>query len=225
MEILMLQVLYSPTQVLIVLIQWLYVLSIVENQKVWLVGSSILKHAQLEAFLRPGGLHLNLARVNISLWWQGYSGLKLCQTERKLRTLAKVGPSPKAILIHCGGNDLGHISIRKLRLVTNKLFKFLRTSFPHSKVIWSCILPRMKWRYSDNSLAMETQRKRLNSCASSLALRYGGAVIRHPDIKLDPIFFCDDGVHLSKFANSIFLNTIQGGLETLLTKGQVCYPA
>ena len=171
MEILMLQVLYSPTQVLIVLIQWLYVLSIVENHKVWLVGSSILKHAQLEAFLRPGGLHLNLARVNISLWWQGYSGLKLCQTERKLRTLAMVGPSPKAILIHCGGNDLGHISIRKLRLVTNKLFKFLRTSFPHSKVIWSCILPRMKWRYSDNSLAMETQRKRLNSCASSLALR------------------------------------------------------
>ena len=87
----------------------------------WLVGSSILKHAQLEAFLRPGGLHLNLARVNISIWWQGNSGLKLCQTERKLRTLAKVGPTPNAILIHCGGNDLGHISIRKLRLVTNKL--------------------------------------------------------------------------------------------------------
>ena len=155
----------------------------------------------------------------------GLQRSEIVSNERKLRTLAKVGPTPNAILIHCWGNDLGHISIRKLRLVTNKLFKFLRTSFPHSKIIWSCILPRMKWRYSDNSRAMETQRKRLNSCASNLALRYGGAVIRHPDIKLDPIFFCDDGVHLSKFANSIFLNTIQGGLETLLTKGQVCYPA
>ena len=40
-------------------------------------GYSILKHAHLEAFLRPGGLHLNLARENISKWWQGYSGLKL----------------------------------------------------------------------------------------------------------------------------------------------------
>nr|XP_022297713.1 uncharacterized protein LOC111107051 [Crassostrea virginica] len=36
--------------------------SMIENQKVWLVGSSILKHVQLEAFLRPGGLHLNIAR-------------------------------------------------------------------------------------------------------------------------------------------------------------------
>ncbi|XP_052696442.1 uncharacterized protein LOC128175072 [Crassostrea angulata] len=69
------------------------------KQKVWLVGSSILRHAQLEAFLRPGGLHLNLKRLNISLWWQGYSGLKLSQVEQKLKTLAKVGPAPNVILM------------------------------------------------------------------------------------------------------------------------------
>uniref|UniRef100_A0A8W8MEQ9 Uncharacterized protein n=1 Tax=Magallana gigas TaxID=29159 RepID=A0A8W8MEQ9_MAGGI len=63
--------------------------NMIDKQKVWLVGSSILKHAQLEAFLRPGGLHLNLKRLNISLWWQGYSGLKLSQLEQKLKTLAK----------------------------------------------------------------------------------------------------------------------------------------
>lgn len=79
--------------------------NMLDKQKVWLVGSSILKHAQLEAFLRPGGLHLNLKRLNISLWWQGYSGLKLSQVEQKLKTLAKVGPAPNVILIHCGGND------------------------------------------------------------------------------------------------------------------------
>lgn len=194
--------------------------NMLEKQKVWLVGSSILKHAQLEAFLRPGGLHLNLKRLNISLWWQGYSGLKLSQVEQKLKTLAKVGPAPNVILIHCGGNDLGETSIRKLRLVCMKLFQFIQTNFPHSKVIWSCI----QWRYSQNSRAMESQRKRLNSCASRLALRYDGAIIRHPDIKRDSLFFCD-GVHLSKLANAVFLNTLQGGLEAILTKGHACYPA
>ena len=219
-EIFVLQVIHSHTKIL----THRLCLSIVDKQKVWLVGSSILKHAQLEAFLRPGGLHLNLKRLNISLWWQGYSGLKLSQVEQKLKTLAKVGPAPNVILIHCGGNDLGETSIRKLRLVCMKLFQFIQTNFPHSKVIWSCILPRIQWRYSQNSRAMESQRKRLNSCASRLALRYDGAIIRHPDIKRDSLFFCD-GVHLSKLANAVFLNTLQGGFEAILTKGHACYPA
>lgn len=96
MEIFVLQVIHSHTKIL----THRLCLSIVDKQKVWLVGSSILKHAQLEAFLRPGGLHLNLKRLNISLWWQGYSGLKLSQVEQKLKTLAKVGPAPNVILIH-----------------------------------------------------------------------------------------------------------------------------
>ena len=83
----------------------------------------------------------------------------------------------------------------------------------------------MKWRYSNNPHKMETLRKRLNSCASNLALRHGDAFIRYPDIKLDAMFYCDDGVHISKFANAIFLNALQGGLEAILTKGHGCYPA
>ena len=94
------------------------------------MGSSIMKHAQCEAFLRPGGLQLNLSRVIISLWWQGYSGLKLSQTLQKCRSLAKVGSTPDAILIHCGGNDLGEISIRRLRVLTIKLFSILTSQFP-----------------------------------------------------------------------------------------------
>lgn len=100
-----------------------------------------------------------------------------------------------------------------------KLFQFIQTNFPHSKVVWSCI----QWRYSQNSRAMESQRRRLNSCASRLALRYDGAIIRHPDIKRDSLFLCD-GVHLSKLANAVFLNTLQGGLEAIL-KGHAIYPA
>nr|XP_022290434.1 LOW QUALITY PROTEIN: major facilitator superfamily domain-containing protein 9-like [Crassostrea virginica] len=46
----------------------------VENHKVWLVGSSILKHAQLNAFLSPGGLHLNLARGQ----WSDDVGRRFC---------------------------------------------------------------------------------------------------------------------------------------------------
>ena len=102
---------------------------ILDTQTIWLVGSSIIKHAFLEAVLRPGGTNLTLERKHISLWWQGYSGLQLSKTRQKIRTLEKVGPVPNCILIHCGGNDLGNVSIRKLRVVAKQLVLFLMNHF------------------------------------------------------------------------------------------------
>lgn len=74
----------------------------------WLLGSSIFKHAQLEVFLRPGGLHLNLKRLKISLWWQVYNNRPdIVSDIAELKILGKVGPTPNAILIHSGRNDFG----------------------------------------------------------------------------------------------------------------------
>lgn len=188
------------------------------------MGSSILKWAQTEALLRPGGCGLNLGRVNISLWWQGYSGLALMQVVNKLKYLSRFGPQPSAILLHCGGNDLGHTSIRKLRLQTKKVTKFIKTNFPNARIIWSCVLPRIEWKYSHNRAKMEEARRRLNSFASALIKSEGWAVISYPYIKPQPTFLHSDGVHLSKLGNSILLNTLQGGLEAILCHNVVYFP-
>lgn len=53
-----------------------------------------------------------------------------------------------------------------------------------------------------------------------LALRYDGTIIRNPDIMRDSLFFCD-GIHLSKLALAVFLNTLQGTLRLSLQKGML----
>jgi hypothetical protein len=75
----------------------------------------------------------------------------------------------------------------------------------------------MKWRYSENIRNMEITRKRVNRGVRSYLLKIGGYVTRHPDFDdKHPVLFKKDGVHLSFIANDIFLNQIQGALETLL---------
>lgn len=69
---------------------------------------------------------------------------------------------------------------------------------------------RYSWRYSEKYRAVESQRKRLNSCASMLALLYDGAIIHHPaDIKRDSVY----SVTVSKLANTVFLNGLQEDLR------------
>lgn len=134
-----------------------------DTQIIWMFGSSIIKWAHLQSLSRPGGANLNLERTNIALWWQGYGGLELTKAISKLKTLQQVGPSPTALLIHCGGNDLGKTSVRKLRLAINQLIHYLRHEFANVHIIWSLILPRISWRYSENTKAMGKARKRINS--------------------------------------------------------------
>ena len=46
----------------------------------------------------------------------------------------------------------------------------------------------------------------------------GGLVIRHPNISFaHKDLFRYDGTHLNQLGNSVFLNGLQGGLETLLS--------
>lgn len=83
----------------------------------------------MEALVRPGGCDLNLENLNIALWWQGYSGLKLINAEKKFKYLKTFGPTPSVILIHCGANDIRQISVRKFRVTVRKLTDLFVTSF------------------------------------------------------------------------------------------------
>lgn len=189
------------------------------------MGSSIVKHAFVAACRSPGGPNLNLSRVNISMWWQGYGGMEFPQVKSKLVYLSSLETPPDFLIIHCGGNNIGKMSSADLRQMIKNTLNFVYRRFPRTRIIWSQILPRRSWRYSDNTSAMENTRKRINSFAAKLCLAKGGAYIKYPDISLkSPSLFQNDGVHLSEVGNSIFLTTLQAALEHIVEKNWSVYP-
>lgn len=155
----------------------------------------------------------NLGIQFADLWWQGYSGLTLKQAKYKLRAIAAVGDTPSIILFHCGGNDLGNIDLWQIRQCISNTFKMFFELFPGVRIIWSEILPRLVWRYSDDAVAMERSRKRINSYAGKLAISTGGSYLRHPVLsKVNRSYFKSDGVHLSVCGNEFFLAQIRKGI-------------
>ena len=69
---------------------------------------------------------------------------------------------------------------------------------------------------------MERSRGRINSAAATEAIKLRGAYIKYPDVK--HALLADDGVHLSALGYEMFLNTIQGALETFIDSNTVVYP-
>ena len=67
---------------------------------------------------------------------------------------------------------------------------------------------------------MENCRNRLNSSIGTHITKYGGYYIRYPDIKASDQFITSDHVHLTSLGNNIYLNTIQGALETFIKSGK-----
>lgn len=194
-----------------------------DTLSVWCVGSSLVKRAFIAARDRPGGINLGLQRNGIEIWWQGYGGMKLDDLPKKLRTLVKIGPSPYAILIHCGGNDIGRKPVGDLYHMAKRILENIHHQFPSIVLIWSGILPRLQWRYSQNIEAMNKCRKRLNSVCAKTVLSFNGGYIKYPDIG-DSTELFSDGVHLSTLGNEIFLNGIQGGIEYIISHKHSVFP-
>ena len=84
---------------------------------------------------------------------------------------------------------------------------------PQTGLIWSAILPRLTWKYSDNNDRMEKCRRRLNRSMGLHMVRHGGYYIKYPEIKADRRFLKTNGVHLTKIGNQVFLNILQGTIE------------
>ena len=75
---------------------------------------------------------------------------------------------------------------------------------PGTCLIWSSILRRLNWRYSEFASKMETTRKRIKRGVLLYILKCGGYVIRYPDFEDKYQGQCnDDGVHLSYIGNDI----------------------
>jgi hypothetical protein len=136
-----------------------------------------------------------------------------------IQGLLNVYGFPSAVLIHCGGNDIGHTET-PCGLLTYQIKVTFVSSFieilPGCPIIWSSILPRIKWRLSTITTKMEKKtRRRINRHVRSYFLNKNCYVIEYPgfDDKL-PALFDPDGTRLSFIGNDIFINAIQGALET-----------
>ena len=185
----------------------------------WIVGSSIVKYAFLEARQRPGGVNLSLQRLGVNIWWQGRSGLTLSKLRNHIRTMMKLEDPPNYIVVHIGGNDLGNTRLGYLHYQLEQFMSWLSIQLPETALIWSQILPRLSWRYSKNTEAMDKGRRRLNSSIGAYMIKHGGCYLLYPDIKATHEFISTDDVHLTKLGNNIFLNIIQGGLEAIISRG------
>ena len=97
---------------------------------------------------------------------------------------------------------------------------------PNTTIIWSQILPRLKWRYSANQTAMHESRYRMNNYIASFVTKLGGHYIRYPDICRNYTFLKSDEVHLTPVGNDIFLNILQGAIEYFMSSnlGGLTFP-
>ena len=92
----------------------------------------------------------------------------------------------------------------------------LRSLYPDLKLIWREILQRRYWHNTNNQVAIDTSRERVNLAIKNIFLNgiQKGCIILHPNITVkEKSLFRYDGVHLSDIGNNIYLNNIQGALE------------
>ena len=123
---------------------------------------------------------------------------------------------PRALLLHVGGNDLGNYPTKDIIKHLKFALYIVNRMLPTTALIYSTILPRQKYRYSSNLIAMEYARKRVNRAIRTF-LQYNGAyIVTHPDIEDCHHALFKDDVHLSFLGNDIFINIIQGALEQFL---------
>ena len=145
--------------------------------------------------------------------------------KNKLLTLLKVENSPDIIILHCGGNDIGNIKSYVLRNQLFSVLQFLSRNFPQTRIVWSQILPRLRYRNEGNHLALEKVRKRINSYMAALVIRAGGFYIKYPEIdEKNAGFFKTDNVHLNQLGNQVFLYRIQQALQRFASSNFVVSP-
>ena len=189
-------------------------------KSIWIVGSSIIRHAFVHARNSYSGTQLDLKRHYGSVLWQGSSGLKWESLVPKIKLLLSLESQvPDYIVIHCGGNNIGG---KKKSIVLRKQMEktiiSLHKHLPNTKLVWSQILPRRKYRSKIPTFELDEVRKRINNRLATVVLRTGGNYIRYPELSLkNRDFFEDDGVHLSLLGNDVFLYRIQQAFQTFLT--------
>ena len=129
-------------------------------------------------------------------------------------------PLPFLLVIQLGSNDLGKVSSYDLIQDIKRDILRLSLLLPKTHIVWSEILMRQYWHVAtkcNDGRAIELVRKRVNSAVNNIMVNENHFIIRHPNIRArERSLYRFDGTHLSDTGYEIFLNNIQGALETLI---------
>lgn len=133
--------------------------------------------------------------------------------EKKIDSL----PLPFLLVIQLGSNDLGKVSSYDLIQDIKRDILRLSLLLPKTHIVWSEILMRRYWHVANDGRAIELVRKRVNSAVNNFMVNENHFIVRHPNIRArERSLYRFDGTHLSDTGYEIFLNNIQGALETLI---------
>ena len=146
------------------------------------------------------------------------------EVEPKVHQLLSQFGHPDVIMLHCGGNSIGTMSLRHLQKFMKATIVNIQNALPNSKIVWSQILPRNYYRHMFSHHAAEKARVRINSSLSNFIMSKNGGYIHYPDLKQCTQKLFSDGTHLSDIAQVLFLNSIQGGLYNIICKNAKIYP-
>lgn len=187
------------------------------------MGSSIIWQAFSYARMN-GGSNLEFSPMEANIWWQGKGGMRWRHLLPKIRQLLQYEDPPHFLVLHCGGNDIGQIKSSELREKIEKSLDALSPLLPRTKIIWSQILPRLKWGNARDNKALNKTRVRVNSFVATKLLAHQGGYIRYQKITpSDESFFKGDGVHLTEKGNKIFLKTLKKALQRFISSGVGVY--
>ena len=187
------------------------------SRYILILGSSIILHAEKHIKSRFTGHKLGLQVLGYSVLLGDISGMRWDELVPTVHSMTNCFGIPKMVLIHCGGNDIGIDPCGKLLFNLKFAVYVISKMLPGSMIVYSNILPRRTWRYSNNTDAMERTRKRLNRGLRTYLLQNNSYAIAHPyfDDSYSALYD-DDGVHLSFIGKDIFINTIQEALFQFL---------
>ena len=87
-----------------------------------------------------------------------------------MQTMLRYEDPPNYLLIHVGANDIGNMKVGDLRNYLKNVVTQISAMMPDTKVIWSQMLPRINWRFSQDNNAMEKGRYRVNNVVASYVL-------------------------------------------------------
>lgn len=188
------------------------------------MGSSIIRRAFCQARATFDTSNLDMGRFSYSVLWHAKGGLKWRDLLKHINLLLPVVDPPDILVIHCGGNDVAQGNSCVLRHSMISVIDKLFVMFPNSRLVWSAILPRIKWRGEKSHSAVSRIPVRINSQIGAYVVKRGGCYIRYPEITDTNLNLFADDVHLSAVGNQFFLYRLQQALQTFVTSDEQVSP-